>query len=201
MRKFATIPSACCILLFVCVVAHFAQSQEQVDVAVGGGIVYSPRNTSLSESNPPVSERGGIYPSVSVNVRLKEYLGFNVESSWREKRADYNGIETYRPILTDVNGLYQRHVTRRIVLDFTAGVGLDRTQFYLPSQCTASSGTCFTSANHFMEHLGAGVQYYVWRRFFFRPEANYYHVEANHGFNSGSLLRVGASVGYTFGSK
>lgn len=197
MRKYATVVCACTIVFF----AILAHSQEQVDVAAGGGILYAPRVTSISEANPPLSERGGIYPSVSVNARLREHLGLNVEASWRETRANYYGFEKYRPILVDVNGLYQTRITQKFGLDLMAGVGVDRTNFYLPTICGASAGSCYTSGSHFMEHLGAGVRYYFFRRFFVRPEANYYHVQDNKGFNSGSLLRVGASVGYTWGSR
>lgn len=197
LRKYSTIA----LIFFVLSIATFAHSQEQVDVAVGGSILYSPRVTSISEANPPLSERGGIYPNVSVNARLKEHLGLNVEASWRETKANYYGFEKYRPILVDVNGLYQTRITRKFGLDLMAGIGVDRTVFNLPGGCFATAGSCYTSGTHFMEHLGAGVRYYVFRRFFVRPEANYYHVESNQGFNSGSLLRVGALVGYTWGSR
>src|SRR6202023_1122963 len=103
LRKSCAITFIFCALL----IATLAHSQEQVDVAVGGGIHYSPRVSSISQSNPPLSERGGIYPSVSVNARIKEHLGLNVEASWRETHANYYNFETYRPVLVDVNALYQ----------------------------------------------------------------------------------------------
>ena len=53
-----------------------------------------------------------------------------------------------------------------------------------------------------MEDFGAGFRYYVWHHLphvFVRPEAHYYHVHNNQGFNSSNVFRIGASIGYTFG--
>jgi hypothetical protein len=55
-----------------------------------------------------------------------------------------------------------------------------------------------------MEDLGGGVRYYVWHRLpnvYVRPEVHYYHIQNNVEFNSSNLFRVGASIGYTFGSE
>ena len=54
----------------------------------------------------------------------------------------------------------------------------------------------------FEKDFGAGFRYYVWHRLagvFVRPEAHYYHVQNNQGFNSSNVFRLGASIGYTFG--
>ena len=195
-----TIASACAVLLF----STLAFTQQQIDVAVGGGTLFSTANKGISEALLPSPEKGGTYPSVSVNVIPKNHffknrIDLNVETSWRDKRANYYGYEKYRPILTDVNALFQQRVNKKAGLDFLGGIGIARTNFYLPSlACDAPSGTCYTSGTHFMEHLGFGVHYYVWRSFFVRPEAHYYHIQDNQGFNSNSVLRVGASIGYSF---
>jgi Outer membrane protein beta-barrel domain len=194
LRKFATATSAFTVLLF----ATLAHAQQQIDLAVGGGTVFSPRNSSASVANLPPPERGGVYPSVSANVRLKDHLGLNVEAAWRDKKANYYGYESYRPLLMDVNGLFQQRLTKRVGVDLLGGVGLASNRFYLPDSCYAPAGTCYTSGTHFMEHLGIGVRYYFWRRFFVRPEAHYYRIQDNEGFHSDNLLRVGASLGYTF---
>jgi len=204
-RRFALIAGAC-IFLF----AALAEGQ-QIDFAVGGGILESPKlnNSSLSFEQPP--EKGGIYPSVNadfVGFRNRR-LGLRVETSWRYGKANYpsNG-ETYRPIFTDVSALFQPQLTRKLGLDLMGGVGLASTRFYLPNAaiCTVPGGGCinYTSSNHFMEDLGAGLRYYVWHRIphvFVRPEIHYYHIQNNNQFHSDSVARVGASIGYTFGSK
>lgn len=196
----------CALLLFATL------SHAQVDIAAGGGITLASKSDSASLAAIPPTEKGGIYPSISVDVLLKnDYahkhrLGLNVESSWRYHQGDYYSYEKFRPIFTDVNALYQPQLkNKRIGFDFTAGLGIADTRFYLPSMapCGSAPGTCYTSSNHFMEQLGAGIHYYVWHRIpnvFIRPEIHYYHIQDNFEFYSGNLLRAGASIGYTFGS-
>ena len=199
MRKFATITSTCTVLVF----SALAHSQQQIDIAVGGSIVTSARSNTSSVTNVPLQEKGGTYPSVSVNARLKDHLGLNVETAWRYEKASYYGYESYRPILMDANVLFQQKLPRKLGIDLLGGIGFASNRFYLPgmTSCAVSSGICYTSSTHFMEHLGAGIHYYFLGRFFVRPEAHYYHIQDNQGFYSDNLLRVGASIGYTIGSK
>jgi hypothetical protein len=199
LRKFAGITLACTVLLF----ATLAYSQEKIDVAVGGGTLFSTTNNAPSLAYLPLAERSGTYPAVSVNGLIKKNYGLNVEAAWRDKKAAYYNYESYRPIFADVNALYQRRVARKTGIDLLAGVGFDSNRFYLPAtiSCGSPSGPCYTSATHFTEHLGFEVHYYVWRHFFARGEAHYYHVQDNAGFSSDSVLRVGGSLGYTFGPR
>ncbi len=201
MRKFALL--FC--FVFLCLVT-FAFAQ-QGDIMVGGGILLSPRSNSASVTPPP-TEKGGKYINLSGDlVKFKHRTGFNVETAWRYGQADYADTnETYRPILTDFNALFQPQVTRKIGLDLFAGVGIASTRFNIPSATSCgvpeSGCTFYTSNNHFMEDLGAGVRYYVWHRLdhvFLRPEVHYYHIQNNGAFSSPNVFRVGASIGYTIG--
>ncbi len=135
-------------------------------------------------------------------MRFKHHLGFNVETAWSFHQVNYDGYETYRPVFTDVNALYQPQITKKIGLDLMGGIGVASTRFYLASSCGTPGCVNFTSSNHFMEDLSAGVHYYVWHRLphvFVRPEAHYYHIQNNFEFHSDNVVRLGASVGYTFG--
>jgi hypothetical protein len=200
LRRFAPIASVCTVLLF----ATLAHSQQQIDIAVGGGTTLAFKNTTASEALLPPQEKGGTYPSVSADVRLKKRYGLNVETSWKYKKANYDGYETYRPIFTDVNALYQPQLRKKIGLDLMAGVGIDTNRFYLPGiNCGSIAGTCFVSSDHFMEHLSGGVRYYFWHHlpnFFVRPEIHYYHIQNNFEFHSDSVFRAAVSIGYTWGS-
>ena len=185
---------------------------QQVDVTVGGGILESPTPnlTSLSFQQP--AEKGGIYPVIGfdyVGFPGHKRLGLQVETSWRNGKANYPFTgETYRPFFTDVNALFQPHITKKLGLDISAGIGFASTQFFLPpaSICTAPGGGCinYTSSTHFMEDIGGGFRYYVWHRIphvFVRPEIRYYHIQSDTQFHSDNVARLGASIGYTFGSK
>jgi len=198
LRRFAPIASACTVLFF----ATLAHSQQQVDIAVGGGTTVAFKNATSSEAFLPPQQKGGVFPAVSVNVLLRKRYGLNVETSWRDKKASYNGYESYRPIFTDVNALFQPQIRKKIGLDLTAGIGVDSNRFYVPGlTCGPGSGTCYVSSNHFMEHLSGGVRYYFWHHLpnvFVRPEIHYYHIQNNYEFHSDNVFRAAVSLGYTF---
>jgi hypothetical protein len=192
-------------LLIFLIIAPFASAQ-QLDFFVGGGTLLSSSPTSGALFFQPPAEKGGTYINLGGDVAgFKHHLGFNIETAWKASQGIYSGEnETYRPILTDFNALYQPKLSKKIGLDLMGGIGVAATRFYVPeiTSCSYFSGGCinYTSSDHFMEHLGAGVRYYVWRHFFVRPEVHYYHIQNNIEFNSDSVFRVGASIGYTIGS-
>lgn len=205
MRKFALFVFACLILLPITLA-----TAQQADIMVSGATLMSPTRNSDAVNFHQPTEKGGTYVGVGVNyVRFKHHLGLNAETSWRyhQTHYPYNG-ESYHPIFTDVNVLFQPRVTKRVSLDLFAGIGVASTRFNVPAgaSCGISTGGCviYTNSNHFMEDIGGGVRYYVWHRVpnvFVRPEIHYYHIQNNVEFNSANVFRVGASVGYTFGSK
>jgi opacity protein-like surface antigen len=199
LRKFALLTSACAVLLF----ANFASAQQQLDFMLGGGTLMSSTPPTDVASFQRPAEKAGTYVSISGDVvGLKRRIGLNIESSWRYRQAAYEGYETYRPILTDVNALFQPKLGKKVGLDLFAGIGIASNRFTILGSCSIPGGCVnYTSSNHFMEDLGGGIRYRVWRHFFVRPEVHYYRIQKNVEFNSDSVFRVGASIGYTFGSK
>jgi len=199
LKKFALLASACAVLLF----AKFSSAQQQVDILAGGATLLSSTRPSDLVSFHPPTERGGTYVSLGGDVvAFKHRLGINVETSWRYRQASYYGYENYRPIFTDVNALFQPKVTKKISLDFLAGVGIASNRFDILGSCGTAGCVNYTSSNHFMEDLGFGLRYKVWHRLpnvFVRPEVHYYHIQNNVEFDSNNVFRVGASVGYTIG--
>jgi hypothetical protein len=197
LRKFALLASGT-LLLF----AHLASAQ-QADIMAGGGELYSLSSPSDIVTFQPLTETGGLYLSLAGDVvPFQHHLGINVETSWRYKQGSYYGYENYRPFFTDANLLFQPKINKKMGLDFMAGIGVASNRFYILDSCGSPGCINFTSSNHFMEDVGAGFRYYVWHRLahvFVRPEAHYYHVQGNQGFNSTNVFRVGASIGYTFG--
>lgn len=198
MRQFALVLTVCAVLPFA-IPAH----AQQVDVAVGAGILLSTTNLTASQAYLPPAEKGGIYPSFSIDRILSNRFGYNAEVAFSYKQEGYNGFQEYRPIFYDLNVVFAPHLTKRIDADFTAGAGGERVLFYSPSGfCNFPSG-CGTAlnSNHFLFHLGAGARYLFFRRFFVSPEANFYHIVNNVEFHSDNVLRVGASIGYRFDTK
>jgi len=197
LRKLAILAPVCAFLFF----AQFASAQ-QGDIFLGGGTLLSSSN---SNSTFP-SEKGGLFINLGGDVVPFKHFGVNVETAWRATQGVY-GSETglnYRPILTDFNALYQPRLGKKLGLDLMAGIGAADTRLY--EQGASEPGVAnYLSTDHFMEHLGGGIRYYVWRHVFVRPEVHYYHIQSNNSlsdngvFNSNNLVRVGASIGYTIG--
>jgi len=198
LRKFALLTSASAVLLF----ASMASAQNQVDLLFGGATLksYPPINSSANFQTP--TEKDGTYVSVGGDYIgfKKRRLGFNVETAWRYRQGNYYGYETYRPIFTDANALFQPKLSKKLGLDVMAGAGVASNRFTLLGPCGIPGCVNFTSSNHFMEDFAIGIRYRFWHRlphFFIRPEAHYYHIQNNVEFNSDSVFRVGASIGYT----
>jgi opacity protein-like surface antigen len=196
LRKLALVAPVFAFLFF----AQFASAQ-QGDVFFGGGTLLS--SSATSGSYP--SENGGLYINLGGDLVFHNHFGANIETAWRATQGVYiTGIENYRPILTDFNLLYQPHLGKKAGLDLMAGIGSGDTRFYAPGP-SCSGCANYVSTDHFMEHLGGGIRYYVWHHVFVRPEIHYYHIQNNSNinnngaFNTDNVFRVGASVGYTFG--
>jgi hypothetical protein len=198
LRKLALLAPVCAFLFF----AQFASAQ-QVDVFLGGGSLVSSSDTN--SLYPP--ERGGLYINLGGDVVFYKHLGVNVETAWRATQGVYDGADSglnYRPILTDFNALWQPHLGHRLGADIMAGIGSADTRIY---EQGVSCSQCYNSSDHFMEHLGAGIRFYPWHHLFIRPEVHYYHIQSNNSFtdngyfSTNNVIRVGASVGYTFGGK
>jgi hypothetical protein len=198
LRKFALIPSACAVLLFTTLVRA-----QQTDVAIGAGILESTKNPTASVAYPPPAEKGGLYPSFSFVRILKNHYGYSGEFAYGYKRQLYNGYQEYRPTVYDFNGVFAPHLFDKADAELMAGIGGQTVLFYNQySSCNFSSG-CATHVNstQFLLHLGGGIRYSVWKHLFVRPEAHLYHIVNNSNFHSDNVLRIGASVGYTFGHK
>jgi opacity protein-like surface antigen len=190
--------------------AQFASAQmasdQQGDFFIGGGTLVSSSSSSDGGANP--AEKGGAYINLGGDVVLFAHrLGFNVETAFRATQGSYiPGEVNYRPILTDFNGLWQPRLGKKLGLDVMAGIGAADTRFYAPGPSTPGVAN-YESTDHFMEHIGGGVRYYVWNHLFVRPEIHYYHIQNNSNslsdtgfnFNSNNVLRVGASIGFTLG--
>ncbi len=121
MRKLALLAPVFAFLSF----AQFASAQ-QGDIMFGGGTLMSSSPSSGSANFQQPGEKGGAYLNVSGDiVGFKKRLGFNIETAWRARQANYAGNnETYRPILTDFNALYQPRLSKKVGVDLFAGIGI-----------------------------------------------------------------------------
>jgi hypothetical protein len=134
---------------------------------------------------------------------LKKRFGFSAEAAFRYHQGLYNGYQGFRPVLYDVNGVFASRLSERTRADFMAGIGGQNVIFYNRfASCSLATCPPAISSTHLLLHAGGGVRYYFWGHFFIRPEAHYYYVFGNtNQFHSSNVVRLGASIGHTFGSK
>jgi hypothetical protein len=194
----------CTIAAITAGMAGFARAQQvsQIDFAAGGSTLFSARSNSSSVAFVAPPLKGGVYPSFSVDVLLDNHFGFNAEGDFRYHQGIYDGYQKFRPIFYDINGVYTRRATAKASLDFMGGVGGETLLFYNAfGECPSGACRAQISGNHLLLHAEFDIRYYPWRKrhFFLRPEAHYYRIVDNSEFSSSNLLRLGASVGYSFG--
>jgi hypothetical protein len=186
--------------------ASLAQAQ-QADAMVGFGTIMSSGTATCVvsfTSNCVGSEKGGLYTNLGFDVIFHKRLGFGFDAAWRTKQGlDLaNGGQYFRPILFDFNGVYQPRISKKVGADIVGGIGWQTTRFYAynnSSNCVFF-GSCYTSNNHFLVDVGAGLRYYAYGHLFIRPEVHVYHILNNTDvFTNNNVVRVGASIGYTIG--
>ena len=204
MRKLAIL-----VIVSLMLVLAGVASAQQGDVSLGFGTVLSPGAAECNAvSGCP--EKGGVYPAINADVIFHQRLGFAYEVTWRGGQGAYGGSggQPYRPIINDFNVIFQPHIAKKIGVDLLGGVGWQDTRLYTGNYtCTFGGCTNYSTSNHFLVDVGGGLRYYFWNHLFVRPEVRYYNVLnntqsislGNFGFSSSSLLRVGASIGFTIG--
>ena len=143
---------------------------------------------------------GGLYLNFTGDLVFWHNIGAQGEIAWRASQGNYLGYQPYRPVLYDFGAIWTKRYSR-IAPELTVGLGADSTRFYNNYYtCDYISGcTNYNSSNHFMLAFGGGVKLYPFHSFFIRPEVRYYWIHNNVEFASDSALRIGASIGYTFG--
>lgn len=175
-------------------------SAQQADIAFGMGTTLASSNTNTSSLQPQLQPlKGGAFPSVSGDVIFHNRLGIGAEVFWRARQGVYGGYQPYRPIFYDFNAVFQPNFGNKAGAELQAGVGGLASRFYNYSQPNCGVFTCtpYTTANHFSVHVGGGLRYYFWHSFFIRPEAHVYYVPNNNEFSNNTIIRAGASIGYS----
>jgi hypothetical protein len=189
-------------LLAVLVAAFFvatAVQAQEIDIGFGVGTVTSPSGSSASAGHSPQSLGGGAYPAFSGNVLIKHELGIQGEVAWRASQNIYAGVQPFRPIFYDFNGIWVPRFGKRAGAELMGGIGGLSVRFYTPFvNCSFTGCTNYVSSNHFLGHVGGGLKFYVTRSIFIRPEVHAYFIHNNFEFSSGHAFREGVSIGYTF---
>jgi hypothetical protein len=189
-------------------------SAQQGDAYIGGGTMLSSSasaplipgtNCGLNSSgNAVCPEKGGTYLNLGADVIFKRRIGAAFDINWKASQGAFGGPggQPFRPLLFTFNGVFQPRLSKKTGLDLFGGIGWQSTRFYgyQPTSNCVYFGACYTSSNHFLVDVGAGLRYYVWGHVFVRPEVRVFHILNNgDNFTSDNVFRVGASIGYTIG--
>jgi hypothetical protein len=189
-----------CAVVAIAAVAH----GQQLDLAIGGNTLWSPKNATASVGFLPPPLKGGLYPSISVEYMGEGHFGLLAEGAFRYHYTYYDNYQQYRPLLYDINGVYATRLANKTRADLMAGIGGETLLFYAPIySCGIPTGGCrtFLNSTHFLVHAGVGIRYMAWRGVFVRPEAHWNFIPNNYQFHSDHVFRVGVSVGYSFGER
>jgi hypothetical protein len=191
-----TLTAALCAGLLMAATAR----AQQADAAFGMSTVMAPSASYATGQNYPQSLTGGLYPSFSWDyLFLKHDLGVGANFSWRASRGDYAGVLPFRPIFYDVNAVYAPRLGKSLAGELSAGIGGVNLRFYNPAGGCGFGCINYVTSNHFLGHFGVGLRAYVYKNLFVRPEANFYLINNNVEFSSGRVVRLGMSMGYSFG--
>ena len=173
---------------------------QQLDLAFGVSALTSSPPDSLNDLS---SLRGGAFPSFSGDFLFWHNFGVGMTVAWRaHQNVDPLGAQPFRPIFYEFNGVYGPPLGKRLQADLQGGIGFESIRFYQPFfNCTAFGCNNFTSSNHFMGHVGAGLKLYATNNIFVEPMAHFYFVHNNFEFTSGHAQRYGVQVGYSFKNK
>jgi len=200
------------LLTFACAAlasfSNFAQAQK-IDVAFGVSTTLAPSASSVGPddtTHAPASLAGGAFPGFSGDVIFWHNLGLGGEVFFRGSQASNydtsffgSGIND-RPIFYNFDGVYSPKIASHTRLELVAGFGGLSTRIYESNGGgPVGGGVPVESSHHFAADFGGGIKFYPKGGFFIRPEARLYLIPNNTNFSSLYAVRVGASIGYTFG--
>ena len=170
-----------------------AQAQ-QFDLTFGVSALTAP------ESNASVQTiGGGAYPSFGMDFLFYKNAGVAFNAAFRASQNLYQGQQPFRPFFYDVDAMWAPPLGKKAQAELSAGIGAESVRFYTPFlNCNFVGCTDFVSSNHFLGQFGAGLRFYVTRKFFIRPEAHLYLVNNNVEFSGSRATRFGVSIGYSF---
>jgi hypothetical protein len=185
----------------VCLVLASSAFGQGFDVAFGVGSVQSGNATTSNGLTYP-SERGGLYPGFTADLLIHHRFGVEGDLFWKASQGLYGGFYPFRPIFWSFNGIWAPKITKNFTGEVLAGIGGEDVRFYGTESFSPFAGyTNYTSSNHFMGDVGAGLRAYFWHDAFIRPEVRLYLINNNVEFSSDRVLRYGVSLGYSFGGR
>src|SRR5260370_489954 len=105
---------------------------QQLDAGFSVSGVTATPASSASGNFFPQNMGGGAYAGFSTDYLLRHHFGVGFEVNWRASRTNYQGVQPFRPILYDFNGVYAPPLGKRAALQLQGGLRVSSTRFYHP---------------------------------------------------------------------
>jgi opacity protein-like surface antigen len=211
-------------LLLACI--PFAAAEGSATVAIGFGSTHAKAagsgltydydsygsltfpNCTLDPADPTClakSTLDGFLLGFGADVMPWNHYGFGFNLSFMPVKREYGWLK-YRETFYEFNGIIAPIKKKRMVLKLMGGIGGAKTGYsyeensYVGSAITSSTSTSFGSSNHFQLHAGAGVEIYLTKNMFVRPQFDFRHItnfKDQFGTNDvlGGMVWVGFRTG------
>jgi hypothetical protein len=184
------------ILLLFC--TPFAAAQGSATVAIGFGSTHAKASAygiqyAGSTYTNDVYSKCTLYPSdpscyatrtldgfflgLGADIMPSQHYGFGFNISLMPAKRTYGEYLKYRQTFFEFNGIYAPINKKRAVLKLTGGIGGTKTGFtYEYTSAINSQSVPEGSSNHFQLHAGVGVELYVTRNAFIRPQFDFRYI-------------------------
>jgi hypothetical protein len=214
------------LLLLICI--PYAAAQGSATVAIGfgsarakaseSGIVYfpsiddyrsctpifavipDPRNSNVSPVCMSRPSLDGFFLGFGGDALPWNHFGFGFNVSLLPSKRTYYDLK-YRQTFYEFNGIYAPINVKRAVLKLMGGIGGAKTSFsYQLSGVTSSQSQSYGSQNHFQLHAGAGVDLYVTKNAFVRPQIDFHYIpnftdQFGSNMVPSAMIWIGAGTG------
>jgi hypothetical protein len=180
-------------LLLSCI--PFAAAQGSATVSIGFGTNQVKSNGSgingisgnvctPSLDNPDCLTNPGLHGfnlGFGADMLPWKHGGFGFDISFLPSKGTYGPLQ-FRQTFYDFNGIITPVNHKRVVVKLKGGIGGARTSFTFNETYCVGTIICqnytssIGSANHFQLHAGAGIEFYMTKHAFLRPEFNYRHI-------------------------
>src|ERR1017187_925808 len=169
--------------------------------------------SKLKSATKSRSTLSGFFLGFGGDAILWKNFGIGGEVSVQPAKSQFitsaYGPLDYRQTFYDFNGIYEPVHSKRVALEWQAGVGGAKSGFSITSSncvgsaCVSQSQPVVNS-NHFQVHAGVGVSLFVTEHIFIRPQFDIHYVpnlNTQPGFGSNLVTAGMVWVGYNFGSR
>jgi hypothetical protein len=179
------------------------------DKATGLGIDSSTFLSCTPSSSATTCEAtpglGRLFMGFEGDAMLDKHIGFGAELDFQPTKGTYGPLQ-YRQLFYDFKGLYAPVNNKKVQLRIEGGVGGAHSGFSYSQTACVGTAVCTTQAisvgasNHFQVHVGAGVQIYVAKHLFVRPQFDFREVPGfTDQFGTNRVFGGTVWVGYNFG--